>query len=60
MKHDESKLKDIIDLDRYSCSLAELCSNNIAAAIVSAGAFIAFAIIESREMKILNEPDKED
>jgi hypothetical protein len=41
-------------------ALAGFFKNNIAAAIVSAGAFIAFAIIESREMKILNEPDKED
>lgn len=41
-------------------ALGGFCSNNIPSAIVSAGAFIAFAILESSELKILNEKDKED
>jgi hypothetical protein len=43
--------------------IATLCGglgSNMAAAIVAAGAFIAFAILEVQEMKILNEKDKEE
>ncbi|MEI8059307.1 MAG: hypothetical protein WCG67_04030 [Ferruginibacter sp.] len=34
-------------------------SANIAAGIVAAGAFIAFALIEIQDLKIINNEDKE-
>ena len=35
-----------------------ICNNSIAAAIVSAGSFLAFAFIEIRDLKTLNDDNK--
>jgi|GEM_PF-6921545 hypothetical protein len=41
-------------------AIGGFCGNHIPSAIISAGAFVAFAILESRKLKILNAKDKQD
>jgi uncharacterized membrane protein YjfL (UPF0719 family) len=49
----------ILVLGFYAAFVA-IEKNNVAAGIVTAGAFIGYALIEIQDLKILNKEDKND
>ncbi len=51
-------VKYLILLVGFACAYCSFCCEHIGAGIAAAGAFIAFALLEINDLKIIN--DKED
>ena len=56
----KAQAKYVILLFAFIGGLGSLSCNTIGAGIASAGAFIAFALIEIQDVKILNSNDDDD
>ena len=50
-------LKYLILIVGFTAGITTLCNENIGAGITSAGAFIAFALIEIQDIKIVNKEE---